>query len=85
MSPHQTIRLDVGDQGAAVVDLQHRLEQLGFSTGIDPGGQYQHGNVRGLDMFVKASVAQGCDLLTHVARSSCPVRGHCGHPLVGHA
>jgi N-acetylmuramoyl-L-alanine amidase len=51
VSPNQAIRLDVGDQGAAVADLQHRLEELGFSTGIDPGGQYQHGTRAAVEAF----------------------------------
>ncbi len=51
MSPQQNVRLHIGDQGAAVMDLQHRLERLGFSTGIDLDGQYQHGTRAAVEAF----------------------------------
>jgi N-acetylmuramoyl-L-alanine amidase len=51
VSPGQAIKLDVGDHGAAVVDLQHRLQYLGFSTGIDPAGRYDDGTRAAVEAF----------------------------------
>jgi N-acetylmuramoyl-L-alanine amidase len=45
------VELDVGDQGAAVADLQQRLRELGFSTGIDPGGGYGDGTRAAVEAF----------------------------------
>jgi N-acetylmuramoyl-L-alanine amidase len=33
------------------VDLQHRLEHLGFAAGIDPTGQYDHGTRAAVEAF----------------------------------
>ena len=36
--PGREIPLGVGDEGAAVADVQQRLDDLGFSAGVDPAG-----------------------------------------------
>jgi N-acetylmuramoyl-L-alanine amidase len=51
VSPDQGIRLDVGDSGPATADVQRRLRQLGFSTGIDPEGSYQVGTRAAVQAF----------------------------------
>ncbi len=51
MNAGREIRLESGDHGAAVADVQRRLEQLGFSTGIDPMGSYQAGTRAAVEAF----------------------------------
>lgn len=51
MTPVDEIRLGVGDHGPAVVDVQQRLEVLGFSTGVDPRGRYEHGTRAAVEAF----------------------------------
>lgn len=51
MSAGREIRLETGDHGAAVADVQRRLEQLGFSTGVDPVGSYQAGTRAAVEAF----------------------------------
>lgn len=51
MSTGREIRLESGDQGAAVADVQRRLEHLGFFTGIDPAGSYQAGTRAAVEAF----------------------------------
>ncbi len=51
MSTDRQIRLEPGDNGLAVADVQRRLEQLGFSTGIDPMGSYQAGTRAAVEAF----------------------------------
>jgi N-acetylmuramoyl-L-alanine amidase len=43
--------LEFGDQGAAVGDVQRRLEALGFSTGVDPEGSYRDGTRSAVEAF----------------------------------
>jgi N-acetylmuramoyl-L-alanine amidase len=45
------IDLSVGDEGPAVTDVQHRLEQLGFSTSVDPDGSFGHGTRAAVEAF----------------------------------
>ncbi len=51
MSPERQIRLEAGDSGLAVADVQRRLEQVGFSTGIDPMGSYLAGTRAAVEAF----------------------------------
>jgi N-acetylmuramoyl-L-alanine amidase len=51
VSQHQEIRLEVGHHGAPVADLQKRVEALGFSTGVDPDGDYQYGTRAAVEAF----------------------------------
>ncbi len=51
MNAGREIRLESGDRGAAVADVQRRLEQLRFSTGIDPMGSYQAGTRAAVEAF----------------------------------
>ena len=51
MRPEVTVTLSVGDEGAAVTDVQHRLEELGFSTGIDAEGCFGPGTRAALEAF----------------------------------
>ena len=51
MNAGREIRLESGDRGAAVADVQRRLEQLRFSTGIDPVGSYQAGTRAAVEAF----------------------------------
>ncbi len=51
MSAGREIRLATGDRGPAVADVQRRLEQLGFSTGIDPRGSYDAGTRAAVEGF----------------------------------
>jgi N-acetylmuramoyl-L-alanine amidase len=45
------VRLAIGDQGAAVADVQRRLERLGFTTGVDPRGKYEQGTGAAVEAF----------------------------------
>jgi N-acetylmuramoyl-L-alanine amidase len=51
VSPRRQIRLEPGDDGPAVADVQRRLEALGFATGFDPGGSYQAGTRAAVEAF----------------------------------
>jgi N-acetylmuramoyl-L-alanine amidase len=51
VSAGREIRLKTGDHGAAVADVQRRLEQLGFATGIDPLGGYRAGTRAAVEAF----------------------------------
>jgi N-acetylmuramoyl-L-alanine amidase len=51
VTPPDQVRLEIGDQGAAVADLQRRLELLGFSTGIDADHRYGHGTRAAVEAF----------------------------------
>ncbi|MGO8871155.1 MAG: peptidoglycan-binding protein [Acidimicrobiales bacterium] len=51
MSPDRELRLEVGATGPATEDVQRRLQQLGFSTGIDPKGEYQAGTRASVEAF----------------------------------
>jgi N-acetylmuramoyl-L-alanine amidase len=51
VSPDQGIRLEVGSQGEAVIDVQRRLEGLGFTKGIDPEGSYRDGTRAAIEAF----------------------------------
>ncbi|MGH9079325.1 MAG: peptidoglycan-binding protein [Acidimicrobiales bacterium] len=51
MNPKGQIRLEPGDQGPDVADVQRRLEAVGFSSGIDPGGSYQAGTRAAVEAF----------------------------------
>jgi N-acetylmuramoyl-L-alanine amidase len=51
VTPEQGIRLEVGDLGEAVIDVQRRLERLGFSKGIDPEGSYRDGTRAAVEAF----------------------------------
>jgi N-acetylmuramoyl-L-alanine amidase len=51
VSPERQIRLEAGDNGLAVADVQRRLEQLGFSAGIDPVGSYLAGTRAAVEAF----------------------------------
>jgi N-acetylmuramoyl-L-alanine amidase len=51
VSPKREIRLEAGDQGPAVADVQRRLEELGFSTGIDLAGAYHAGTRAAVQAF----------------------------------
>jgi peptidoglycan hydrolase-like protein with peptidoglycan-binding domain len=51
VSPEDGIRLEVGDRGPATSDVQQRLEQLGFSSGIDPVGTFGAGTRAAVEAF----------------------------------
>jgi N-acetylmuramoyl-L-alanine amidase len=51
VNPDLRIPLSVGDEGPAVADVQQRLEQLGFSTGIDAKRCYGHGSRTAVEAF----------------------------------
>lgn len=51
MSPGPEVRLGVGDHGPAVLDVQQRLELLGFSSGVDPEGSYGDGTRAAVEAF----------------------------------
>jgi N-acetylmuramoyl-L-alanine amidase len=51
VSPDDGIRLEVGDRGPATSDVQQRLEQLGFSSGIDPVGVFGAGTRAAVEAF----------------------------------
>jgi N-acetylmuramoyl-L-alanine amidase len=51
VSPGPEVRLGVGDHGPAVLDVQQRLELLGFSSGVDPEGSYGDGTRAAVEAF----------------------------------
>ncbi len=51
MTPDQEIRLAVTSHGEAVVDVQRRLERLGFTKGLDPEGTYRDGTRAAVEAF----------------------------------
>ncbi len=51
MSPDQEIRLGLGDEGQAVTDVQLRLAELGFSSGVDKEGQFREGTRAAVEAF----------------------------------
>ena len=51
MSPGPEVRLGIGDRGPAVLDVQQRLELLGFSSGVDPDGTYGDGTRAAVEAF----------------------------------
>lgn len=51
MTAEQEIRLQVGDHGQPVLDVQRRLDQLGFSKGVDPDGSYRDGTRAAVEAF----------------------------------
>jgi N-acetylmuramoyl-L-alanine amidase len=51
VSPDPEVRLGIGDQGPAVVDVQQRLELLGFSAGVDPVGTFADGTRAAVEGF----------------------------------
>ncbi len=51
MSSGSTLWLEVGDQGPEVADVQRRLEQLAFSTGIDRDGSFGVGTRAAVEAF----------------------------------
>jgi N-acetylmuramoyl-L-alanine amidase len=51
MSPGPEVRLGIGDHGPAVLDVQRRLELLGFSSGVDPEGTYADGTRAAVEAF----------------------------------
>jgi N-acetylmuramoyl-L-alanine amidase len=51
VSEPSVIRLEVGDSGPPVVDVQQRLRRLGLSTAIDEPGAYQAGTRAAVEAF----------------------------------
>ncbi len=51
MSQGPEVRLGIGDRGPAVLDVQQRLELLGFSSGMDPEGTYSDGTRAAVEAF----------------------------------
>ncbi|MGD0880919.1 MAG: peptidoglycan-binding protein [Acidimicrobiales bacterium] len=51
MSSDQEIRLGLGDEGQAVTDVQLRLAELGFSSGVDKEGQFREGTRAAVEAF----------------------------------
>jgi N-acetylmuramoyl-L-alanine amidase len=51
LSPDQEIRLGLGDEGQAVTDVQLRLAELGFSSGVDKEGQFREGTRAAVEAF----------------------------------
>ncbi len=51
MSPDGPIHLQLGDEGQAVVDIQRRLVDLGFSAGIDVPGSFREGTRAAVEAF----------------------------------
>jgi N-acetylmuramoyl-L-alanine amidase len=51
VKPQTQVTLSVGDDGPAVTDVQQRLEQLGFSTGIDGEGCFGPGTRSAVEAF----------------------------------
>jgi N-acetylmuramoyl-L-alanine amidase len=45
------VRVSAGDRGSPVVDVQRRLERLGFTTGVDPRGKYEQGTRAAVEAF----------------------------------
>jgi len=51
VSPDREIHLELGDQGDAVVDVQRRLADLGFSVGVDDPGRFREGTRAAVEAF----------------------------------
>ncbi len=51
MTPDREIHLELGAVGDAVVDVQQRLGDLGFSPGMDPSGTYREGTRAAVEAF----------------------------------
>jgi len=51
LSPDREIYLQMGDEGDAVVDVQRRLVDLGFSAGVDASGSYREGTRAAVEAF----------------------------------
>jgi N-acetylmuramoyl-L-alanine amidase len=51
VTPDRSIPLSAGDEGPAVTDVQRRLEQLGFSTGVDREGHFGQGTRAAVEAF----------------------------------
>lgn len=51
MSSGDAIHLQIGDSGSAVDDVQRRLRDLGFSTGIDPDASFGDGTRTAIEAF----------------------------------
>jgi N-acetylmuramoyl-L-alanine amidase len=51
VSSDQEIRLGLGDEGQAVTDVQLRLAELGFSSGVDKEGQFREGTRAAVEAF----------------------------------
>ncbi len=51
MSPDGEIHLGIGDEGEAVADVQRRLAELGFSSGMDPEGSFREGTRAAVEAF----------------------------------
>jgi N-acetylmuramoyl-L-alanine amidase len=51
LSPDGAIHLELGDKGQAVVDVQRRLVDLGFSAGMDEPGSFREGTRAAVEAF----------------------------------
>ena len=51
MSSDGEIHLARGDTGQAVIDVQRRLVEQGFSSGVDPEGTYREGTRAAIEAF----------------------------------
>jgi N-acetylmuramoyl-L-alanine amidase len=51
LSPERAIHLELGDAGDAVVDVQRRLAELGFSPGVDAPGSFREGTRAAVEAF----------------------------------
>ncbi len=51
MSPDREIHLALGDEGQAVTDVQRRLADLDFSTGVDQQGSFREGTRAAIEAF----------------------------------
>jgi len=51
LSPESEIHLELGDEGQAVVDVQRRLADLGFSPGVDAPGSFREGTRAAVEAF----------------------------------
>lgn len=51
MTPDREIYLAMGDTGQAVSDVQRRLDDLGFTFGVDPDATYREGTRAAVEAF----------------------------------
>jgi N-acetylmuramoyl-L-alanine amidase len=51
LSPDRVIRLELGDEGDPVTDVQRRLADLGFPPGVDPAGSFLEGTRAAVEAF----------------------------------
>jgi N-acetylmuramoyl-L-alanine amidase len=51
LSPDGAIHLELGDEGQAVVDVQRRLVDLGFSAGMDEPGSFREATRAAVEAF----------------------------------